>query len=430
MTPTSVIDGDRAERRGPAQPVPPVSASWRRNQFAVTAASFVGFTGFTLVMPFLPLYIEQLGVTDVGEVAMWTGLCLGVSPAVTALLSPLWGRVADRFGRKLLVERSLVSFVVVMSATADATRPWHVLALRTVQGFFAGYGGLTLAMAAESAPRDRMASAIGTVQTAQRLGPALGPVIGGIVAGLVGLRNAFFVTAAFYGAAFLVVLFFYQERGACPEPSRRATGAPTFRGVLRLENFCLLMAVLFVLQFADRSLGPVLPLHVGALGVSDARVALVSGILFSLVAAAAALGHHLCGRLIARTTPRRIILGGGTLAVIGSAGFVLVSHVGLLAASLAVFGIGIGAGMTAAYTAAGLVVPEGSHGTAFGLLTGASLTGMAITPMLAGFIAAASIRVVFALDALALAVLAVWVYRSMRPAVSAIAESEVAPTVY
>ncbi len=102
---------------------PEPSASWRRNQFAVTAASFVGFTGFTLVMPFLPLYIAQLGVTDIGEVAMWTGLCLGVSPAITAVLSPVWGRVADRFGRKLLVERSLLSFVVFMSATAYAARP-------------------------------------------------------------------------------------------------------------------------------------------------------------------------------------------------------------------------------------------------------------------------------------------------------------------
>jgi DHA1 family multidrug resistance protein-like MFS transporter len=170
-------------------------ATWRRNQFAVTAASFMGFTGFTLVMPFLPVYIQQLGVTDVGEIALWAGLSLGVTPAVTAVLSPFWGRLADRFGRKLMVERSLISFVLVMSAMAFVTRPWHIFALRAVQGVFAGYGGLTLAMAAESAPRDRLARAIGLVQSAQRLGPALGPVIGGVVAEVAGIRPAFFVTA-------------------------------------------------------------------------------------------------------------------------------------------------------------------------------------------------------------------------------------------
>ncbi len=417
MSATSVVDPSAAEA---VECRAAASAHWRRNQFAVTAASFVGFTGFTLVMPFLPLYIGQLGVTDVGEIAMWTGLCLGVSPAMTALLSPLWGRVADRFGRKLLVERSLVSFVVIMSATAYATRPWHVLALRTVQGLFAGYGGLTLAMAAESAPRDRMASAIGMVQTAQRLGPALGPVFGGIIAGIVGLRNAFFVTAGFYAAAFFVVLFFYHETRAEPHQARVArTQAPTFRGVMRLDNFCLLMGVLFTLQYADRSLGPVLPLHVGALGVTAARVALVSGILFSMVAGAAALGHHLCGRLMARLTARRIVVAGTALAGVGSIGFVLFAHLLPLALSLAVFGVGIGAATTAAYTAAGLAVPEGAHGTAFGRLTGASLTGMAVTPVLTGLLAAASIRAVFVLDVAALGILAVVVRRWMRESVAA-----------
>src|SRR3972149_12053217 len=160
--------------------------SWQRNLFAVTAASFVGFTGFTLVMPFLPLSFQQLGVTDVGAIAIWSGVSLGVTPAITAFMAPLWGRLADRYGRKIMVQRSIVSFVFVMAAMAYVTKPWHVFALRAVQGLFAGYGALTLTMAADSAPRDRMAHAIGSVQTAQRLGPALGPIIGGAGGQVVG----------------------------------------------------------------------------------------------------------------------------------------------------------------------------------------------------------------------------------------------------
>ena len=158
----------------------------------------MGYTGFTLVMPFLPLFIGQLGVTDVGEIAMWTGLSLGITPALTALLAPAWGRLGDRFGRKIMVERSLVSFVVLFAAMAFVTSVWQVLALRAIQGLFAGYGSLSVAMAAESAPRDRMPYAIGAVQTAQRIGPGVGPVIGGVLAELVGLRRAFLATALFY----------------------------------------------------------------------------------------------------------------------------------------------------------------------------------------------------------------------------------------
>ena len=88
----------------------------------MTAASFMGYTGFTLAMPFLPLYIGQLGVADVGQVAMWTGVSLAVTPGLTALLAPAWGRLGDRFGRKIMVERSLVSFVVIMAAMAYISR--------------------------------------------------------------------------------------------------------------------------------------------------------------------------------------------------------------------------------------------------------------------------------------------------------------------
>ena len=183
---------------------------WRRNLASLTAASFIGFTGFTLVMPFLPLYIAELGVRDVGRIALWTGFTLGVTPAITALLAPAWGRLADRFGRKLMVARSLASFIVLMAAMAWVTKPWHLFALRAVQGLFAGYGALCLAMAAESSPRYRVAQSIGTVQTAQRLGPRrTRPRRRRGRAGWP--ATAFLVTAAFYVIALAQLLILYQE---------------------------------------------------------------------------------------------------------------------------------------------------------------------------------------------------------------------------
>jgi MFS transporter, DHA1 family, multidrug resistance protein len=241
-------------------------ASWQRNVFAVATASFVGFTGFTLVMPFLPIYLQQLGVDDVGEVALWSGLSLGVTPAVTALLAPFWGRLSDRFGRKIMVERSLVSFIFLMGGLAFVTEAWHVFALRAVQGLFAGYGALAITMAAESAPRDRTAHAIGIVQSAQRLGPALGPIIGGLVAQMVGLRNAFLVTSVFYVVALVLVFIAYDERLVHRVDQQEKAARVSFRNVLAFENFILLMAVVFCLQFIERSFGPVLPLYVAELG--------------------------------------------------------------------------------------------------------------------------------------------------------------------
>jgi DHA1 family multidrug resistance protein-like MFS transporter len=387
--------------------------TWKKNLFAVTAASFIGFTGFTLVMPFLPLYFQSLGVEDVGEIALWSGLSLGVTPAVTALMAPLWGRLADRVGRKVMVERSLLSFVVVMAAMAFVSEPWHVFALRAFQGLFAGYGALTLTLAADTAPPDQMAYAIGIVQTAQRLGPALGPVIGGTVAQLVGLRRAFLVTSAFYLVAAVLVFVMYRERRMEKERSSGADVRVTFRNVLAFENFVLLMAVVFGLQFVDRSVGPILPLYVGELGTPADRAPLVSGILFSITAGAAALGNQICGHLLRRYSPRALIAGAAAVGSVGALVYVFAGQTLTLLLGTPLFGVAIGLATTAAYTAAGSVIPPAARGAGFGLLTTASLTGLALSPILNGMLASVSIRAVFLLDATALLALATLVRRLM-----------------
>jgi MFS family permease len=364
-------------------------------------------------MPFLPLYFQQLGVSDVGEIALWSGLSLGVTPAVTALLAPMWGRLADRFGRKIMIERSLASFVVVMSAMAYATEAWHVFALRAIQGLFAGYGALTLTMAADSAPRERMAYAIGTVQTAQRLGPALGPIIGGTVAQIVGLRRAFFVTAAFYLIALVLVFVMYKERWPLHHASHEGRGRVTFRNVLAFENFIVLMTVVFGLQFVDRSFGPVLPLYLSDLGTPQARVPILSGILFSVAAGTAAIGNRLCAGLLRRYTVRTVIVSAAVSAGTAVLLYVLAGSTILLFAATPMFGLAIGTATTAAYTAAGTVIPPSARGAGFGVLTTASLTGLALSPILSGMLGAFNIRAVFLLDGAALFVLAAMVRRLM-----------------
>jgi MFS transporter, DHA1 family, multidrug resistance protein len=387
--------------------------SWRRNLYAVTAAGFIGFTGFTLVMPFLPLYFEQLGVSDVGDIALWSGVSLGVTPAITALMSPFWGLLADRYGRKLMVQRSLVSFVGVMASMAFVNAPWQVFALRCLQGLFAGYGALTLTMAADVAPAGQTAYAIGFVQTAQRIGPAIGPVIGGIVAQIVGLRHAFFVTASFYLVALLVVTFGYDERTVAKPAKRGSDDRVTFRSLLAFENFLLLMVVIFGFQYVDRSFGPVLPLFVAGLGTESSRVPLLAGVLFSISAGTGSVGHHLASALMARVGARRVIAATCGLAGAGVAGFLLAGGAWWLALPIALFGVSLGAGTTSAYTAASSIIPSGARGSGFGLLTTASLVGLAISPIVSGLLGATSIRAVFVVDVLLLSALAVLVSRLM-----------------
>ncbi len=385
----------------------------QRNVRAAAWACFIGFTGFTVVMPFLPMYIAELGVTDVPQIAMWTGLTLGATPAVTALSAPLWGRIGDRYGSKVLVVRSLGAFVLTKAAMAFVTAPWHLFALRALLGLFAGYGTLAVSMAAESVPRDRMAAAIGTVQIGQRLGPAVGPVLGGVLAPVVGLRRAFLLTAAFYACALLIVLVFYREPRPRQARAARRRMREVFRELMRMPGFVQLLGVILALQLVDRSFGPILPLFVAELGVPSGRVAIVSGVLFSVAACFAAIGHRVAGPLLERFAPRVLIPAASLATAAAIAALVLVPSVWMFVLALACGGLAIGIGMTAAYSVAGALLPADAHATGFGLMTTASLLGLAVSPVVAGLLGGADLSVVFVADAIILVLLAWVVWRRM-----------------
>ena len=392
----------------------PSEPDWRRNLAAVTVATFIGFTGFTFVMPFLPLYFEQLGVTDIGAISVWSGVSLGVTPAVTALMSPFWARVGERYGRKLLVARSLLSFVVIMGAMSFVTAPWQVFALRAIQGFFAGYGMLALTMAAESAPSAQIAVAIGWVQTAQRLGPALGPVVGGMFAQAFGLRRAFLGAAVLFFCAFVLVLVGYRERIRRPqEPSGERPARVTFGSLLDVPYFTLFLIVIFSLQMVDRSFGPILPLYLREIGTAVNRVPVVAGAVFTIGAGSAAFGNYMCARLLERIAASQLVMGASAMASVAALVFGLGPAWILMVIAAIVFGLGIGVAFTTIYTLAGQRVPEQSRGVAFGYLTTASLTGLALSPVVAGALGSFSIRSVFMADAVGLAAVA-WTVRRMR----------------
>ena len=176
-----------------------------RNVWALAAIVFVAFVGFQFFSPFLPLYVAELGVTDPGRVALWSGALAAVTPAVSGMLGPFFGRLADRFGRKLMLVRSLVAFTVIIAAMGLVTSVEQLFAARLLQGLFAGFTPMAMAVASVSAPREKVPTAIGMVQSAQLLSSAVGPAAGGYVASHFGIRYAFFVTAAMCALAASIV---------------------------------------------------------------------------------------------------------------------------------------------------------------------------------------------------------------------------------
>jgi MFS family permease len=176
-----------------SRPSPPLE-QWRKNQIAVTLSGSLVFFGFTLVMPFLPIYVRELGVESRAGVALWSGIILSISPLLASIIGPLWGRLGDRVGMKLMAERATLVNSVCWLLCGFADNVWQLFGLRLILGLFGGFGTVSAALITQLTPKEKVPHVIGTLQAIQILSAALGPFVGGSLASVIGIRATFFVT--------------------------------------------------------------------------------------------------------------------------------------------------------------------------------------------------------------------------------------------
>jgi DHA1 family multidrug resistance protein-like MFS transporter len=385
---------------------PPPRPAWRRNLYVMATTVFVVYTGFAFVLPFLPLFVRELGVPDRERAALWAGVLIGIAPLLAGLLAPLWGRLGDRYGQKQMALRALISYVVLLALSATVGNVWQLLLCRVGIGLFGGIGPLGLAMATALAPREQTGRAVGLVQAAQILSAAFGPFAGGFLADAIGVRRTFLVTAVLCAIAVGLVARYYRD---APLSAPAGIGPPTgsaFFSLLQLPGVPALLFVLFLVSFVGRSFTPILPLHLERLGVPATRLASATGALIAVYSVAAAVSATLLGRATRRLSPRQLLLAsltGGALAVLPMVG--VPSFRGFLALAV-LLGLASGGALTLCYTIGGLMVPGEAKATAFGFFSGAALFGGAISPSVAGLLAHWNLLGIYWVDSALFAALA------------------------
>jgi DHA1 family multidrug resistance protein-like MFS transporter len=355
------------------------------------------YTGFAFLIPFLPLYVRQLGVRDEESAALWGGVLIGITPLLAGLLAPVWGRLADRYGHKPMVVRALGSYVVLLLLSALVRNVWQLFVLRVASGLFAGIGPLSLAMATALTPREHTGRAVGLVQGAQILSAAAGPFAGGLLADLIGIPGTFVATAGLCAVALLLTTFCYVE--VRPEAGSSAAEKASLADVLRIPRVIPLLAVLFLVNFIGRSFTPILPLYLQGLGVRVARLGVSTGLLISVYSLTAAVSAAALGRASRRYPPRALLvasLSAGAATVLPMA--LVGSFDGMLGLG-ALLGLASGGALTLCYTIGGLLVPQDRKATAFGFFSGAALFGGAVSPTVAGLLAHWELKGIFYVDA-------------------------------
>lgn len=291
--------------------------SWKVNLISVWFGCF--FTGLAIsqILPFLPLYIAQLGVTSHEALSMWSGLTFSVTFLISAIVSPLWGSLADRKGRKLMLLRASLGMAIAILLQAFATNVWQLFLLRGIMGLTSGYIPNAMALVASQVPRERSGWALSTLATAQISGVIGGPLMGGFIADHVGLRPVFFITAMLLVVSFLVTFFLIKE-GVRPtlKKSERLSGKAVFASLPYPTLIISLFFTTLVIQLCNGSISPILALFIKSMAPDSNNIAFLSGLIASVPGISALISAPRLGKLGDRIGTERILMATLICAVV------------------------------------------------------------------------------------------------------------------
>jgi len=291
--------------------------SWKVNLISVWFGCF--FTGLAIsqILPFLPLYVSQLGVSSHEALSMWSGLTFSITFLVSAIVSPMWGSLADRKGRKLMLLRASLGMAIAILLQAYATNVWQLFLLRGLMGLTSGYIPNAMALVASQVPRERSGWAISTLSTAQISGVIGGPLMGGFLADHVGLRAVFFITAMLLVVSFLVTLFLIKE-GVRPTVSKadRLSGKAVFATLPYPGLMISLFVTTLVIQLCNGSIGPILALFIKSMAPDSNNIAFLSGMIAAVPGVSALISAPRLGKLGDRIGTARILMATLIIAVV------------------------------------------------------------------------------------------------------------------
>ena len=351
-------------------------------------AEFTAIFGFSFAFPFLPLYIRQLGVHDAHELALWTGLAGAAAGLSQALLSPAWGYLADRFGRKSMLVRAMVGGGLTVGAMGLVQTPAELVGVRLVQGASSGTVAAATTLVASGTPRDQVGRAMGLLSSAVALGTAVGPFAGGIAAGLLGLRRIFI------GAGLLLLAAVVPVIAAVREPPRMHRGGarPPMSAAMRAAPRGTFGAILVILvaqtlqQIGYSGTQPLVTLKLISLIPHD-NVAVFTGVAFAASGIANAVAAVFYSRLATRIG-YRWVAAAGSLAAAGAIMLVAVarSPAVVVIATLAT-GLVFGTVIPATSAMLGLEAPAAVQGTIFGFSASAVALGFGLGPLVGGLVA-------------------------------------------
>jgi len=291
---------------------------WRKNLIVLWFGQFLVMSGMTMIMPFLALYLQtDLGLSDPHEIGIWAGVIFASNFVTAFLFQPIWGKLSDKYGRKLMLLRSGFGMAIVMCLMGFATAPIHLLLLRLLNGVISGFNPASVALVSATTPRPKLGFAMGILQSGGIAGTILGPLIGGILADSIGYRFIFYITGGAIFVATMLVLFIVKEsfdrEKAAAKP--QITVIAGLKQIVVVPQITALFMITLLIQFANMSPMSLIPLYIQELNPDLINLAFYAGLVSSATGLSNMLASPVLGKIGDKIGAEKILL----LSLLGAA---------------------------------------------------------------------------------------------------------------
>ncbi len=385
---------------------------WRKTLYIIWAAQFIAMLGMSLVVPFLPFYIRYLGVTDEAAVAQWSGLVFSGPFLPAFFLTPVWGYLGDRYGRKFMTVRAIFGLALSQVLIGLATSVEMLFVFRMVQGAISGFLAAAMALVSVNAPRNRAGYAIGMLQTATAAGNVLGPFLGGTLADTFGFRPVFFLVAGLCTVTGFIILFFVHDRTMQETPPSHQPGLRSnYRYVLNHRPIAIALGFIVISQMSVFLVQPIFALYVDSMFADTERVATTAGAIFSVAGFFTVFSAPWWGRRNDSKSTRKNLSLAFLGAAIAYAMHAAVTHLAPLVVARALLGFCLGGMLPALYSYISKLAPPSRRGGVLGIATSGNTLANFIGAPIGGVLGAyLGLRSVF-LFAFVMLLLSIWAVR-------------------
>lgn len=299
----------------PDREIPDRAINWQRNVWIVWLAVFMTGVAFSEILPFMPLYIDTLGHFSKSELTFYSGAAFAINFLVTAVVSPIWGKVADKKGRKLMMMRAALGLAISLFLMGFAQNVFELLALRALQGALGGFVSNANALIATQTPKEKVGRSLGIIVTGFTGGQLIGPLFGGAMASVVSYQTLFHITGLILLIVFFFIWFLVEERPVAAGKEENPVAKVTWKTLPKKSLLVSLFLTTMLIQTVNMSINPIVSLFVREVLHNHGSVTFIAGIVAAMPGLATVIFAPVFGRLGDKIGTKYLIQAGFVMAV-------------------------------------------------------------------------------------------------------------------